>query len=255
MNEWRTHVRFGLSALAMGITACSSLQKPGNGNDVYWQNQQWDKQLFFAVQSGVHYPLDDAGRPIGMPITAHGKVEFTYLDGKIVDPEIVESTGRPDLDAALLQQVSATQVPKASGPRAKEPHAFALALEMLGPMESFERAMYEAIDSQKRYPRESILSGAEGLNTVAFDYTDGKASDITVSKSSGDKNLDASSVQAVTIAQLPPSPIWLTTRPLRMKVSICYELENSSVCPRIQHIIEIVNTPPAAQETSPPSGS
>jgi TonB family protein len=240
--------------MLLTLAACSIA--PGHAkDDAYWQDQRWDEQLFKAIQSSVHYPLDGAGQPIGEVISAHGKVEFTYVDGKILDPEMAESTGRPDLDAAMLQQVAAAKIPIATGSHAKEPHAIAVDLKMASPLEAFEYTLMQAIDAKKVYPKEAILKGTQGVVAVACNYGDTKAADVAIVKSSRDRVLDAAALLAVSRAELPPPPAWLSPRPLHMRINICYSLGFAGACPAAtQQVIEIVETPGTAQAPSPPSG-
>ena len=224
------------------FTACSAGMHPGD--DVYWKDQRWDGMLSDAVQSVLHYPVDSAGQPIRpIPQTAQATVRFTYVDGKIQNPSIVESSGRADLDAAFLSQVAAAHVPAAHGSHAAEPHPIELVLEMPTPMQQFGVAEYTAINEVRTYPREAILEGTQGIATIEFKYFDGKAIDVAVAQSSGSIVLDKAAVSAVAHARLPPQPTWLPHEPLRMTVTICYSLWNSAICPRTRVVIEVTNSP------------
>jgi TonB family protein len=119
---------------------------------------------------------------------------------------MVESTGRPDLDTVILHQLSSAKVPLPFGPRAREAHAFQLELTMPGPLEEFSYEQKIAVDKAKLYPRNAILDGAQGVSIVFFDNVDGKAANVHLIKSSGDKSLDTAAVQAVSDAQLPTPP-------------------------------------------------
>jgi TonB family protein len=245
---------FGLIFLAGSLTACSSAARLSS-DDAYWKDPRWAARVFHAVQSAIHYPLDSADQPIGEPVTVHGKIEFTYLDGKIYDPEITESTGRSDLDAAMLQQVAAAKPPLATGSHAKEPHAIAVELEMHSPLEALEYSLMQAIEAKRFYPKEAVLKGTQGVVAVAFDYGGAEATDVVIAKSSRDRALDAAALLAVSRAELPPPPAWLSPRPLHMRINICYSLGFAGACPAVtQKVIEIVETPGTAQASSPPSG-
>lgn len=225
----------------------------GSGNDAYWQDAHWNAQLFQSVGSIVQYPMDETGMPIGQPISAHAKVGFTYIDGKVADPRILQSSGRQDLDALMLQQVSTAHVPAAFGPHATEPHAFTVDLLVLSPIDAFAKSLYDAINAKRFYPKEAIIHHDQGLSTISFDYMDGKISDISVFKPNVSKALDTAAMQAVSSAQPPPSPVWLTIRPLHLRIAICYSLGTPPACSPTKYGIEIVNTP-AGQPPSPPSG-
>ncbi|HEY1773200.1 MAG TPA: energy transducer TonB [Gammaproteobacteria bacterium] len=244
-----------LAFLTFIILAACSTTGVRDGGGAYWQNQTWDGKLLDSMQSTLHYPLNATGQPVQpVPSEVRATVSFTYADDKILDPKIIESSGRADLDAAFLAQVATANPPSAYGSHAAESHAFELALEMPTPMEALEHSLAEAINAKKQYPKRAILDGVQGVNLVEFDYSDTKAANVTVYKSSGDKSLDEASLRAISNAQLPPPPIWLTSRPIRLRMSICYSLGNSTNCPYSQRAIEVVNPPAVDQAPSPPSG-
>ena len=217
----------------------------------YWEDENWDSTLFKTVQAAVRYPADLPDQSIQ---SAHAKVEFTFVDGRITDPEIAESTGYPDLDAAMLRQVASASVPKAFGPHATEPHSFAMQLEVPTPFEAFSYAEATAIDARKFYPKQALLEGAEGSVVVSFTYLDGKVSDVAIATSSKDKSLDNAAIQAISNARFPPPPPGYASKPLHMKVLLCYSLGSSNICPETKRIVQVVNTPGADQPASPPSG-
>lgn len=244
--------RLGFLAVLGYLAACSST--PGQSGDAYWHDKNWDGQLLHTLQSAIHYPMDAAGNPIGQPVSVRGKIKFLYSAGKILYPQMIESTGRPDLDAAMLQQVSATQVPAASGPQAHEPHAFSMELSMPSPLDVLMRSIYDAISAQRIYPKEAIIHGDQGSSVIGFDYDGDKASNVAVFKSSKVLSLDGASMRAVARAQLPQRPTWAPMHPLHLQISICYSLGNNAACPLTQHVIEIVDSPGVTQPASPSSG-
>jgi len=74
-------------------------------------------------------------------------------------------------------------------------------------LETYEREMLQAIDSEKRYPYGALDLKTQGVVTIGFDYTvDGKADNLEIVKSSGDANLDHAALMAVYFAKLPPEP-------------------------------------------------
>jgi TonB family protein len=236
------------------LTACSSVPKAGDASGAYWQDQGWDEKLLDSVQAVIHYPIDSAGYPIGRPVSVHGKVEFTYVDGKIADPEMAESTGRPDLDSIMLEQLSGAKLPAAFGPHAGEPHAFQLELTMPSPLEEFSYEQKVAVDRAKVYPKDAILNGAQGVTTVFFDNVGGKAADVHMVKSSGYKSLDMAALEAVKHAQLPSPPNWYVAKPLHFQIAICYSLGNSDLCPAGTRTVIKVDNTTDTQPASPPSG-
>src|SRR5579862_8197909 len=95
--------------LAFLLGACGSTPSFKTDTDPYWTDPQWVAALFKAVQTAVHYPVDTADQSVQ---SIHGEVQFTLADGKITDPKMVESTGSPELDRVMLQQVAAASAPK-----------------------------------------------------------------------------------------------------------------------------------------------
>ena len=220
----------------------SSVSSAANFNpdtDPYWVDPKWDAALLDAVQSVVKDPTDtpDLSAP-----SLHATVQFTLVDGAIEYPEITESTGQPELDRLMLQQVVTASPPKPTGPHAAEAHEFIVDLDMPTPFETFEYSVYPAIDYSKVYPKSSILSGSQGVTTVGFDYLDGKASNITIVKSNRDRALNQASVQAVSHALLPPSPAAYAGKTLHMQVVICYSLNYAYPCQTINHAIKVIGT-------------
>ena len=206
--------------------------------DPYWEDPRWDKTLLDAAQSAVHNPVDpaDTSTP-GL----HAVVKFTYQDGTAEYPEIVQSTGDTDRDELLLHQLASAQLPQTSGVDTDKPHVFVLDLNMPTPFESFQTTIYNAIDNQKVYPKDAVIEGAQGITTVGFDYADGKATDIAMTKSSNDKDLDDASVGAVTKAVVPAPPAIYAGKTFHMELMFCYALYQSYTdknrCPESLNVI------------------
>jgi TonB family protein len=227
-----------LLALATSLVACGSqptvqdMDAPkahfDPAKDPYWEDPRWARQLLDAVQSVVRDPVgpEDQSAP-----DLHGVVRFTYADGNIQYPEVIQSTGKPDMDELMLRQVASAKAPLAEGIGSDAPHVFVLDLDMPTPYESLEYSVFDAIDRARVYPKNAILSGATGTTVVGFDYLDGKASNITRTKSSGDKDLDKASLDAVTKAALPPAPSVYAGKTLHMESSFCYSLNGPGKCP------------------------
>ena len=206
----------------------------------YWDYPAWQAELLLAIQSKVHLP-DNEDTP-GL----HGTVRFLFDDGVIKNPVIVASTGVPKLDTLMLQQIVTAQIPKPYGQNTNQPHEFQLSLEMLTPYKLFEYHVYASIDKTKLYGRDAIISVHTGITAVDFDYLDGIALNITVAKSSGHADLDRSSVETVSKAELPAAPPGYVGKTLHMQVIVCYEMHDSfnqtNNCPVGENIIAVVGT-------------
>ena len=119
--------------LTCALSACGTAPSHGNlprfvypGANPYWMNQFWQTELFTAVQSVVHLPTAAGFAPKSEP---HGTVRFLYDNGAIRDPVIVESTGSPEMDKLLLQQVITAKIPKPFGRNIDQPHEFQVSLK------------------------------------------------------------------------------------------------------------------------------
>ncbi|MHB8425950.1 MAG: energy transducer TonB [Gammaproteobacteria bacterium] len=205
----------------------------------YWMNPTWQAEMFAAVQCVARLP-SNAASPAKHGI--HATVRFTFDSGAIKDPVIVTSTGNPDLNKLLLQQVVTAKVPKPYGLHTDQPHEFELPLEMFTPYESFQYNVYAAIDRKREYPRDPILQDIMGITTVDFDYLDAKASHIVIIKSSGNKQLDKSSVNAVSKAELPAAPPAYADKTLHMQAIFCYNLNFAQKCPTGNNVIDVEGT-------------
>ena len=202
-------------------------------------NPFWQAELFSAVQCVARLP-SNAASPATPGI--HGTVKFLFDNGAVKDPVIVESTGNPQLDKLLLQQVVTAKVPKPYGLHTGQPHEFELPLEMFTPYESFEYNVYAAIDRKQEYPRDPLLQDIMGITTLDFDYLDAKASHIVMVKSSGNKQLDKASLDAVSKAELPAAPPGYAGKTLHMVAIFCYDINNAKKCPAGNNVIDVYGT-------------
>lgn len=76
-----------------------------------------------------------------------------------------------------------------------------------GSLKMFASAATAAISIHMHYDKQTMPSGATGAAQVGFDYDGaGQASNVRITRSSGDKALDALALQTVSTAVLPPLP-------------------------------------------------
>lgn len=230
--------------LACALSACGSAPPQANkpplfSDQAYWMNPFWQAELFSAVQCVARLP-SNAASPATPGI--HGTIKFLFDNGAVKDPVIVESTGNPQLDKLLLQQVVTAKVPKPYGLHTDQPHEFELPLEMFTPYKSFEYNVYAAIDRTKFYGRDAIIKGDTGSTTVDFDYLDGKALNIAIAKSSGSRYLDQPSVDTVSKALLPAAPPGYAGKTLHMVVIFCYDINYAKKCPTGKNVIDVEGT-------------
>lgn len=214
--------------------------------DPYWEDPRWEMILLDTLQNAVHDPADtsDLSAP-GL----HATIKFTFQNGDIEYPEIVSSTGNQDLDKLMLHQIASMQVTlPAYDLQTDQPHEFEMDLDMPTPLETFESTIYSAIDRWKVYPKDPILLGVTGNTTVAFDFQDGKTSNVVMTASSKSKELDRSSITAVNKATMPAVPSTYAGKSMHIEVVFCYTLEfakngtflgTKNQCPTARNVIEI----------------
>lgn len=227
--------------LACTLSACGSAPPQANkpplfSDQAYWTNPFWQAELFSAVQSVVRLPTT-AASPAKPEI--HTTVKFLFANGAIKDPAIVISTGNPDLDKLLLQQVVTAKVSKPYGLHTDQPHEFELPLEMFTPYESFEYNVYAAIKLKITYGRNALIYGETGIVTVNFDYLDAKVQNIVIAKSSGHGDLDKSSIATVSNAVMPLPPPGYAGKTVPMQAIFCYDFNFTRKCPTGKNIIEV----------------
>lgn len=226
--------------LACMLSACGSNPHYIHpGSTAYWTDPWWQGQLLQAVQSAVHMPTNS---PHASKTGIYGTVQFLFANGMIENPKITVSTGVPELDQLMLQQVASAEIPKPRGPRADEPHEFELPLDMFTPFEALQYNIYSAIDFRKIYYRNQLLNDTTGSTTVDFDYLDSTAHNIVVTKSSGSRELDRSSIEAVSKAKLPPAPTGYAGKIVHIQVIFCYSINNSPTCPLDNNVIQVRGT-------------
>lgn len=212
----------------------------------YWQDPWWQKNMFEAVQSVVHRP-DDVGSAARADTSV--TVGFTYANGDTQNLQIVSGTGDAGLDQLVLQQVGSAKIPQPFGADLNEAHHFELELDVMTLTAWFQYNIYYAIGGQRLYPKNSLLEGVMGSTTLDFDYLDGKVANITVAKSSNNRDLDQASLRAVERARYPAPPPADTGKTLHMEVIVCYSLNGSPNCPQGNNIVLVQGTRAVRTET------
>lgn len=243
MREYRN---LAVLVLTCALSACGSAPPQANKPSLfyppqqpYWMNPYWQVEMFEAVQSVVHLP-DETTSPV--PPDVHGTVKFLYDNGAVKDPEIATSTGNPNLDKLMLQQVVTAKIPTPFGLHTDQSHEFELPLEMFTPYQSFVYNVYAAIDHKKQYGRDALLRGDTGVAVVGFDYRDGKALNIVIAKSSEHVYLDKLSLAAVSGADMPPPAPGYAGKTLHMQAIFCYDLNFLKKCPTGNNVIDVEGT-------------
>lgn len=242
----REYGNIAILVLTCALSACGTAPPQANQpsqfyppQQSYWMNPYWQAGMFEAVQRVVHLP-DETTSPAAPEV--HGTVKFLYDNGTLSDPEIVTSTGNPNLDKLMLQQVVTAKIPKPFGLHTEQPHEFELPLKMLTPYKSFLYNVYAGIDRKKVFPRDPLLGDIMGIATIDFDYLDAKASHIVTAKSSGNAELDQASIHAVTKATMPEVPPGYAGKTIHLLVIFCYDINYAQKCPMGGNVIDVSGT-------------
>lgn len=72
---------------------------------------------------------------------------------------------------------------------------------------AFEAQLQAAVSKGRFYPKESVMSGEQGVVEVRFDYDgNGKATNVVLGDVTASRRLNQATIRAVEKAQLPPKP-------------------------------------------------
>ena len=195
----------------------------------YWQDPDWQKSLFAAVQSAVYHVPDTQG--VLIP-NAECIMQFTYTAGQMSDAKMLLSTGSDELDAAMLRQAMDAQLPKVSGTSAAIPHQFQMKLEAHTPYEALYDSIRDTLSERRTLYPHFVFQGAggEGLVRLQFSYRDGKADNVIVTHSSGDRTLDKEASFTVAHAHFSPPPAIYTGKSFHFNVNLCFTFSPRFTC-------------------------
>ncbi|HKT31877.1 MAG TPA: TonB family protein [Gammaproteobacteria bacterium] len=151
------------------------------------------------------------GEPSGKMITA----SFLYHNGEAVSPRIVQTSGYPALDAALLKAIRDSHFPPWPTDYENLDKTVTFVIQRAGntaqhsnEFNFFTESLKSAIREAMVLPKHVLVYGSKGtgIATVSFEYLDGKVHDVYITKSSGDKYEDAEAIRSVENAKYPPTP-------------------------------------------------
>ncbi len=91
-------------------------------------------------------------------------------------------------------------------------------------LKQFGTSIHEAIARASIVPKHVWIFGSKGTGIVkvSFDYLDGKVNNVKIVKSSGDKYEDAAAIQAVKVANYPPTPDLYKGQSMRFFITLKY---------------------------------
>lgn len=163
-----------------------------------------------VIMANMQYPAEvSAGKLRG----AVG-IRLRFEDDKVASVKVSYPSGYQELDAAALKAVGDSAFPPpppvyASGQAAIE---FYVYLSAQGADPAFEdgfpgqvrSAIYQAVV----LPKDLVIRGTRGTAKAVlhFRYLNGQVTGLETATSSGDPQLDAAIIDAVTTAKLPPAP-------------------------------------------------
>ncbi|OIQ98204.1 gram-negative bacterial tonB protein [mine drainage metagenome] len=90
----------------------------------------------------------------------------------------------------------------------------------------FEAALRSAIQAAVRYPEAAKLMRLTGQTLVDFTFTRGRATVITISRSSGNSGLDQAAIRAVKNAQYPATPQALGNAVMHFQIWVRFNFSN-----------------------------
>jgi protein TonB len=92
-----------------------------------------------------------------------------------------------------------------------------------GAMAAFQAALRGAVRAALVYPPAARMAGQHGSVRVAFDYADGRASNVSLAAASGMPLLDRAAVTTVQSAHYPPPPPEMAQRTLHLSIMVEFE--------------------------------
>jgi protein TonB len=97
-----------------------------------------------------------------------------------------------------------------------------------GALSAFETATRKAVQAALAYPAAARIANEEGQARVAFDYCDGRVTNITLVHSSGFPVLDRAALATVAAAHYPSPPAELQHHLVHLSVLVTFHGESSS---------------------------
>lgn len=169
------------------------------------------------------------GEPLGKVITA----SFLYHNGKAENPRMVQTSGYPTLDAALLKAIRDSRFPPWPAGYENLDKTITFVIQRTGnttrqsnEFKFFAESLKSAIREAMLMPKHVLVYGSmgTGIATVSFEYLDGKVRGVHITKSSGDKYEDAAAIRAVENAKYPPIPDSYKGQSMSFEVPIDFDV-------------------------------
>ena len=114
----------------------------------------------------------------------------------------------------------------APAPPAPAPPPAPPAVDLASIKADFEAQLRSAIQAAVHYPTAARLMHLTGKTLVDFTFTRGRATVITISRSSGNSGLDQAAIRAVKNAQYPPTPQALGNVVMHFQIWVRFNFSN-----------------------------
>ena len=199
--DFRMSTRMDMNLLTAEPIAISQLSTDLGRSVLATLWAEWDAHPYHPQKTGV------------------ATVMFTYSDGVVSNPTLIESTGDKFSDAAMLSAITAA-APVATPPEFKG-RKLQLRLRFAdlwnarrdwapedSPQTEFAYEVRSAIDKAIVIPKHALIFGTAGTGivTLSFDYKDGKVYDVKIMQGSGDQEIDDEAMRAAAAAEYPKPP-------------------------------------------------
>jgi TonB family protein len=182
-------------------------------------------------------------------------LSFSCKDGKSTDVKLVRSSGDALVDEINEKALSTMGCPKIrvkkSGYFQDAPYRLAMSdpwdnLYYSPPTDTphtpYAAAIRKAIADAEKIPQRALIVGTTGTGVtgVSFDVRNGKVTDVRITQSSGDSEIDKAAVRSVLHAPMPKTPKQYVGRTIHIQMHVNFMVGSAS---------PVITTPPASSSS------
>lgn len=186
----------------------------------YWEDATWQQSLTEAIHNNVVYPQPLSGDTLP---TGEGAVEFDYSDGKLININLVQSTGHRNLDEAIIQGIEKTTPPKAIF-QGNIAHHFSVPLVMEPDVDQLRMNIYDAIAHAMTLPK-GVFANNPQFVYINANYLNGNLEDITAQGPGSSDPLPSAIVSRLGTAAMPLAPSNFKDKSVDLSVHFCVALQ------------------------------
>ncbi|MHB8405978.1 MAG: energy transducer TonB [Gammaproteobacteria bacterium] len=198
----------------------------------YWDNPEWVSGLDTAIQSSVHYPLDEAQN--GWPIF-RATMLVMYKSGRLSVTGISKSSGSAKVDHYIVRQIIYTHdTPESYGSYAPVPHLFKVTLNLKPTVSDFYTVLRSDIEKHAHYPYPAARKREQGWLLVGFYYRNGSILGTHILQGQASTAFYQAVLREFKDIKLPPPPksLKLEDKTLHFKIAFCFVFPGSTC---VQH--------------------